>query len=64
MTEEHNAEEGEENVYSESTREGLLDDSQISAEEEAFMAGYDEAAEEEKEEDDEEGEKEEEAEEF
>lgn len=57
MTDEPNAEEGEENVYSESTREGLLDDSQISPEEEGFMAGYDEAGEEEQEEDEEDKEK-------
>lgn len=37
--------EGEENVYSESVREDLIDSDEISAEEEGFMAGYDEAAE-------------------
>ncbi len=59
MPSEHNAEEGEENVYSENTREDLLEDSQISPEEEGFMAGYDEAGEEEKEDDEEEKEEEE-----
>jgi hypothetical protein len=32
----------ERNVYSKKTREDLVEDDQISAEEEAFMAGYDE----------------------
>jgi hypothetical protein len=63
MTDEPNAEDGEENVYSENTREGLLDDSQISPEEEGFMAGYDEAGEEEQEEDEEDEKKEKEKEE-
>jgi hypothetical protein len=59
MTEERNADEKEENVYSGETREGLLDDSEISPEEEGFMAGYDEAGEEETDEDDEDEKKEE-----
>jgi len=45
--------EGEENLYSEGTREANLEDDSISAEEEAFMKGYDEADDEEPEEDDE-----------
>lgn len=34
---------GEENVYGETTREVFLEDDSISAEEEGFMKGYDEA---------------------
>jgi hypothetical protein len=33
----------DENVYSEDSRELLLEDGEISAEEEAFMRGYEEA---------------------
>lgn len=35
--------ESEESIYSEDYREELLEDEEISAEEEAFMRGYDEA---------------------
>ena len=35
--------EDEENVYSEDVREDLVESGEISAEEEGFMAGYDEA---------------------
>ena len=42
-------EEAEENVYNESAREESLDNDEISAEEEAFMKGYDEASDEKKE---------------
>jgi hypothetical protein len=42
--------EGEENVYQEETREGLVDDDEISPEEEGFMQGYEEAEEADKEE--------------
>jgi hypothetical protein len=45
MAKETDSEEGEENVYSEDTREGLLDDAEISVEEEGFMSGYDKAGE-------------------
>lgn len=38
--------EGEENVYGEEAREDLIDSDEISAEEEGFMSGYDEATEE------------------
>ena len=38
----------DESVYSEDTREELLEDAEISPEEEAFMRGYEEAAPEEK----------------
>ncbi len=48
--------EGEENVYGEQAREDLIDSDEISAEEEGFMAGYDEAAEDSEEESDEESE--------
>ena len=48
--------EAEENVYSGNVREDLVDGDEISAEEEGFMAGYDEAEEEKKEEEDEEDE--------
>lgn len=34
-------EEGEANLYKEETREDLVDSDEISAEEEAFMSGYD-----------------------
>ena len=34
----------EENIYSEETREHLLEDGELSPEEEAFMMGYEEAA--------------------
>jgi hypothetical protein len=39
----------EENVYSEETREDLVEDDEISPEEEGFMQGYDKADETEKE---------------
>ena len=35
--------EGERNVYKEEVREDLVEDDEISAEEEGFMKGYDEA---------------------
>lgn len=41
----------EENVYSKKTREDLVEADEISPEEEAFMAGYDEDEDDEKEED-------------
>lgn len=34
----------DENIYSEVARESLLEDGELSPEEEAFMKGYDEAA--------------------
>ena len=47
MTKENNDDynlgEDEENVYSEDVREDLVESGEISAEEEGFMAGYDEA---------------------
>ncbi len=43
MDEEFNPEQSEENVYSEEGREESVDGGEISAEEEAFMKGYDEA---------------------
>ncbi len=60
MEEEYNAEGyedpdmAERNVYSEETREELVDNDEISPEEEAFMAGYDEADKEQEEKDEEE----------
>ena len=48
--------EGEENVYCEQAREELIDGDEISAAEEGFMAGYDEAAEDSEEESKEESE--------
>ena len=33
----------EENIYSEKTRDNLLDDDELSPDEEAFMRGYEEA---------------------
>lgn len=45
MTDPYAAEEGEENVYQENTREELVDNDELSPEEEAFMKGYDEAEE-------------------
>ncbi len=42
------AEETEETIYDEEGREGMVDDSEISPEEEGFMNGYDNADEEEK----------------
>jgi len=39
----YNLGEDEENVYSEDVREDLIESGEISAEEEGFMAGYDEA---------------------
>ena len=44
------AEEAEENVYSEAVREDQVESDEISAEEEAFMKGYDDAENEEGEE--------------
>ena len=35
---------GEENVYSEEVRQEMINDGEISASEEAFMKGYDEAS--------------------
>ena len=34
----------DESIYSEDTRESMVEDDEISPEEEAFMRGYDEAA--------------------
>lgn len=46
MTEDQEAAgDSEENLYDEESREDLLDDDEISAEEEGFMKGYDEAQE-------------------
>lgn len=45
MDENYVAEEGEENVYQENTREDLLDNDELSPEEEAFMKGYDDSSE-------------------
>ncbi|NOZ80240.1 MAG: hypothetical protein GXP63_01090 [DPANN group archaeon] len=42
MTEDFPAEEGEENVYKKETREDLVENDELSPEEEAFMKGYDE----------------------
>ena len=42
--------ESEQNVYGDSAREHLMEDGQISAEEDAFMQGYDQADREEEEE--------------
>jgi hypothetical protein len=39
----HDEEYSEEDVYAEEAREELLDDAEISPEEEAFMRGYEEA---------------------
>lgn len=36
-------EDGERNVYHDSVREDMVDDDEISAEEEAFMRGYEDA---------------------
>jgi len=44
--------EGEENVYSDEVREDLVESGEISAEEEGFMMGYDEADSSEEEDDD------------
>jgi len=38
------SEEGEKNVYSEKSREALVDNDELSPQEEAFMKGYDEAS--------------------
>ncbi len=43
----------ERNVYHDEVREDLVDDDEISAEEEAFMRGYDEAEEDEDKDEDE-----------
>lgn len=48
----------EENVYSEQSREDLIDSDEISPEEEGFMAGYDEADESEDDDDEEDSEEE------
>jgi len=45
MEEDYKAQEGEETVYDEDTREDMIDNDEISPEEEAFMKGYDEAEE-------------------
>ncbi len=45
MEEDEVVEEAEENVYKEETRESLVDNDELSPEEEAFMKGYDEASE-------------------
>lgn len=58
MDEDFNPEENEENVYSEEGREEYVESGEISAEEEAFMKGY-EDAEEDKEDKEEEEKKEE-----
>lgn len=42
MDEESPPEEGEENVYKEGTREELVENDELSPQEEAFMKGYDE----------------------
>jgi hypothetical protein len=47
MEEEFNPQEHEENLYSEEGRSEFIDGGEISAEEEAFMQGYDEAEEDE-----------------
>jgi len=52
MTKEYEPDSAEENVYSENVREEFLEAGEISAEEEAFMKGYDEADKEEEEEKD------------
>ncbi|MFH1590852.1 MAG: hypothetical protein ABIC95_02905 [archaeon] len=50
MTEEdYNADEGEDNVYNKRSREELVDNDELTPEEEAFMKGYDEDDGEEKE---------------
>ena len=61
MSDTKEGEEGEETVYDEEGREGLVEDGGISPEEAGFMKGYEEAdeSEEEKEEEKEEGEDEE-----
>jgi len=52
--EEWNSEENEENLYSEGGREESIEGGEISAEEEAFMKGYEEAEDEDEDEDEEE----------
>lgn len=47
MDDEFHPEEHEENLYSEEGREEFIDGGEISAEEEAFMKGYDDAEEDE-----------------
>ncbi len=44
MAKDENSDEAEENVYKENTREDLVDNDELSPEEEAFMKGYDEAS--------------------
>ena len=46
---EHDKQDTEQNVYSEEVREEYVDSDEISAEEEGFMRGYDEADSDEKE---------------
>ncbi len=55
-TDEYGAEEGEENVYHEDAREELVDNDELTPEEEAFMRGYDEDEEKTEKESEEEGE--------
>ena len=43
VNEDGNMDEGEENVYNDEAREDLVDNDELSPEEEAFMKGYDEA---------------------
>ena len=57
---ENKAEEAEENVYSEAVREDQVESDEISAGEEAFMKGYDEADKDEDEDEDKEKKKSEE----
>ena len=45
VNEDGNMDEGEENVYNDEAREDLVDNDELSPEEEAFMKGYDEASE-------------------
>lgn len=54
MEQEFNPEEQEDNVYSGEAREGFVESGEISAEEEAFMQGYEEAESEDEKEDEEE----------
>ena len=52
MARDVDAEQGEEEIYDDDTREELVEDDELSPEEEAFMKGYDEAYDEEDDEDD------------
>ncbi|MBT7928708.1 hypothetical protein HN682_02145 [Candidatus Peregrinibacteria bacterium] len=56
MDDDFNPEESEENVYSEEGREGYVESGEISAEEEAFMKGYEDAEDDKDDKDDKEGE--------